>query len=135
MTTIGRVVGMSAVAVAALAIAAPSIASADAPAMSVTMSGNTVTISGTCPKGGTDAEAWYGVSGGQSRAIASKKMTNKSGKLSATFSGVAPGTYDAVMGCQSATDTAVQRFTVSGKKKPKGAPKTGGGPAVVWVQR
>jgi hypothetical protein len=133
-----RVVGSSVVVAAALALAVPVVAAADKPAMSVKVSGNAMTISGTCPKGGKEAEGWYGKPNGH-EPIKTGAMKNNNGNFSITFAGVAPGTYDVVMGCQSASDTAVKRVSVAAKKAvkktPKGAAKTGGGPFVVWLSR
>jgi hypothetical protein len=78
---------------------------------------------------------------GVHQPIKTGTMKNK-GKLSITFSGVAPGTYEAAMGCQSASNTAVKKASVAAKKAaqtvkkaPKGAAKTGGGPFMVWLPR
>lgn len=81
------------------------------PTMSVSVLGKTVTITGTCPEGDSEAEAWYGAPGGF-QPLQTGKMTKEGGELSITFTDLEPGSYNAVMACSNASETAVRRFII-----------------------
>ena len=140
---------LAAVGVAAgCVLLTPVVASAAEPptgtpaSMKVTVSGSTVTITGTCVTSGVKAEGHYGKHDGH-EPIDTGVMKVNGKKQSITFTGVRPGSYEAVMFCDEGGygthQGAVRNFTV-GKPakaksapqvavKPQGAPQTGGGPA------
>jgi hypothetical protein len=141
----------------------PVAASADGPipgkptTMSTSVSGNSVTITGTCAASGVDAIASYDVYRGQ-EPKQSGLMYRNGKRYSITFGGVWPGWYVATMQClDGGNGSAYRTFSVGildtptptpaptkptpkpTKPKPKpapqvvvkpqGAPQTGGGPA------
>ena len=126
--------------------------------MNVKVSGTTVTVTGTCPTEGVQAEASYDIYRGQwPRQLG--LMTKKGKVYSRTFTNVAPDYWEATMVCLDGSNGhATRRFRVGvpqltppwdytptptkpkpTKPKPKpapqvavkphGAPQTGGGPA------
>ncbi|MGW4060908.1 hypothetical protein ACWEGE_21665 [Amycolatopsis sp. NPDC004747] len=151
-----RVIAAAAGVAAGFVLLSPVVASAaetptGAPAsMKVTVSGSTVTITGTCVTSGVQAEASYGVHNGHEPLDANVMKAVGKG-YSLTFEGVRPGTYEAVMFCHEGGPGShpggIRAFTVgkpapSAKPaqpaakpapqvgvKPQGAPQTGGGPA------
>ncbi|WP_410643193.1 hypothetical protein [Amycolatopsis sp. lyj-346] len=133
----------------------PSLASADEPypgkptSMNVTVSGTSVTITGTCAASGIKAEASYYIYRGQ-QPRQSGVMTKNGKKYSITFTGVLPGDHWAIMRClDGGTGHDWRKFTVGMPGtptptkpapkptkpksapqvvvKPQGAPQTGGG--------
>ncbi|HET6705569.1 hypothetical protein, partial [Amycolatopsis sp.] len=137
----------------------PAVASADEAypgnptSMEVTVSGTSVTITGTCATDDVKAEAGYDFYRGQ-RPVQHGVMTQNRNKHSITFTGVEPGVWYATMSClEGGTGSWSRKFTVGmpgtptptkptpkpTKPKPKpapqvavkpqGAPQTGGGPA------
>ncbi len=138
-----------------VASAADGTSTGNPTSMKVTVSGSTVTMTGTCTTEGVKAEGGYGVHRGH-EPLDWGVMTADGKKQSVTFKGVRPGNYEAIMFCHESgpvTADVVRAFTV-GKPaqsapssrpakpaqpaakpapqvavKPQGAPQTGGGPA------
>ncbi|GHG29150.1 MULTISPECIES: hypothetical protein [Amycolatopsis] len=145
-----RVIAAAAGVAAGFVLLSPVVASAaDPTSMKITVSGSTVTITGTCFTSGVKAEVGIGVSSGQEH-IDYHVMAVDGKRQSFTFTGVRPGNYRANMSCSEDREGfggLMRAFTV-GKAakpapstqpakpaqpqvavKPQGAPQTGGGPA------
>ncbi|MFB9689129.1 hypothetical protein [Amycolatopsis plumensis] len=158
-----RVIAAAAGVAAGFVVLSPVVASAaETPTgtpttMKVTVSGSTVTITGTCVTKGVQAEAGYGTHNGH-EPLGWNVMKADGKSYSLTFTGVRAGTYEAIMYCVEGGPGehpgGIRAFTV-GKPakpapstkpapskptqptqtapqvgvKPQGAPQTGGGPA------
>jgi hypothetical protein len=117
--------------------------------MTLSVSGNRLTINGTCTATGVLAEAGYGVHNGH-EPVQAGPMTANGYHQTITFTDVRPGTYEAYMYCHNQSDgqSLVKKFTIPAATKPartetpttarkapqvavrpQGAPETGGGPA------
>jgi hypothetical protein len=120
--------------------------------LSVSISGSSVTLHGTCSPATTRAEGAYGVERGH-EPYNTGLMAMKGGKQTITFADVKAGNYIAFMFCvepnepTGSGDSTVKAFTMPAPqkpakpvtkpepvvqeqvaKKPQGAPDTGGGP-------
>ncbi|SED24074.1 hypothetical protein SAMN04489727_7039 [Amycolatopsis tolypomycina] len=96
----------------------PAVASAGAPqpgnptSMKVTVSGTTVTVTGTCPTEGVEAEASYDIYRGQMPKQLGL-MTKKGKVYTRTFTNVAPDYWQAIMVCLDGSNGhAIRRFRV-----------------------
>ncbi|MFD8492431.1 hypothetical protein [Amycolatopsis sp. NPDC059657] len=113
--------------------------------LTISVSGSTITLHGTCAKPNEHAEGNYGVPNGHEPFGAGTMKANGI-KQSISFKGVKPGKYIAWMFCdsdgegsQGTINSKQVAFTVAAPKpaaetkapqvaeKPKGAPQTGGG--------
>ncbi|SFW64012.1 hypothetical protein [Amycolatopsis australiensis] len=120
----------------------PAVASAGSPGLSVSVSGTTATLHGTCVGNNVVAEGNYGIRNGH-EPYGAGVMKADGHRQTITFENIKPGKYIAFMFCHDQKDgnSTVVDFIIPGKpaprpataapqvaKKPQGAPQTGGGP-------
>lgn len=133
---------------AGLALLTPAVASAGtAPVkqtLSVTVSGNSITLQGTCAGSGVYASGDYGYPHGHEPLGNGGAMKVDGHRQTATFQNIKAGKYVAFMWCEDSGKSTVVDFSIPAAKKtekqepartnqvakkPVGAPQTGGGPA------
>lgn len=137
-----RKIVLSAGIAAGFALLMPAVASASTvpvkQTLSVTVSGNSITLHGTCAGSGVYASGDYGYPQGHEPLGNGGRMKADGHRQTATFRNIKPGKYEAFMWCEDSGKSTVVNFAISGvkkepaktsqvTKKPQGAPQTGDG--------